>query len=149
MRGRLLLLILALFLAAADAASQQTPGSAPASGEAATSGATGGDSAQNAAATQFNQPNEQGSPLAPDGDNQKLREQILNALRAHSSLASSSFNVQVSDAQIELSGSVPTAREKETARRIAQSYGNNRSVADAKIDVRNAGAAQGTQTTQR
>jgi osmotically-inducible protein OsmY len=146
MRGRLLLLILALFLAAADAASQQVPGSPPASGEAATPGATAGDSAQSTAATQFIS---LGTPLAPDGDNQKLREQILNALRAHSSLASSSFNVEVSDSQIELSGSVPTAREKETARRIAQSYGNNRSVVDAKIDVRNAGGAQGTQATQR
>ncbi len=144
MRGRLLLLILALFLAAADAAAQ-VPGSPSASGEAATPGATDGDSAQSTAATQFTS---LGTPLAPDGDNQKLREQILNALRAHSSLASSSFNVEVSDSQIELSGSVPTAREKETARRIAQSYGNNRGVVDSKVDVRNAGAAQGAQASQ-
>jgi len=85
-----------------------------------------------------------GISSAPEGENQKLREQILNALRADSSLASSSFNVEVSGSQIVLSGSVPTAREKETARRIAQSYGNNRSVGATKIDVRNAGRAEET-----
>ena len=162
MRDRLWLLI----LVAAAAVSWQIPGSSPTTVEAATAGetATAGNSAQSTAATRSNHPSEQGSPgtplypseqdspgtpLAPDGDNQKLREQILNVLRAHSSLASSSFEVEVSDSQIELSGSVPTAREKEIARRIAQSYGNNRSVVDAKIDVRNAGGAQGTQATQR
>ena len=162
MRDRLWLLI----LVAAAAVSWQIPGSSPTTVEAATAGetATAGNSAQSTAATRSNHPSEQGSPgtplypseqdspgtpLAPDGDNQKLREQILNVLRAHSSLASSSFEVEVSDSQIELSGSVPTAREKEIARRIAQSYGNNRSVADTKVGVRNAGGAQSTPASQR
>jgi len=167
-----------LILVAAAAVSWQIPGSSPTTVEAATAGetATAGNSAQSTAATRSNHPSEQGSPgtplypseqnspgtplypseqdspgtpLAPDGDNQKLREQILNVLRAHSSLASSSFEVEVSDSQIELSGSVPTAREKEIARRIAQSYGNNRSVADTKVGVRNAGGAQSTPASQR
>jgi hypothetical protein len=152
MRDRLCLLI----LVAAAAVSWQIPGSSRTSVEAATAG----NSAQSAAATRSDHPGEQGpplypseqilpgTPLAPDGDNQELREQILNVLRAHSSLASSSFEVEVSDSQIELSGSVPTAREKEIARRIAQSYGNNRSVADTKVGVRNAGA-QSTPASQR
>jgi hypothetical protein len=109
-------------------------------------------SEQSSPGTPLNHPSEQsspGTPLAPDGDNQKLREQILKVLRAHSSLASSSFDVEVSDSQIELSGSVPTAREKEIARRIAQSYGNNRSVADTKVGVRNSGGARSTQASQR
>jgi osmotically-inducible protein OsmY len=83
--------------------------------------------------------------LAPDGDNQEVRGRILSALRAQSSLASSTFEVNVTDSQIELSGSVPTAREKEIARRIAQSYGNNRGVAAAKIVVRNAAGAQASE----
>lgn len=139
MRGRLLLLTLTIFLVTANAALRQNPDSSATSGEAATPGreATAGD----------NRPSEPGSPgisLATEGENQKLREQILNALRADSSLASSSFSVEVSGSQIVIGGSVPTAREKETARRIAQSYGNNRGVSAAGIDVRNAGKAEET-----
>ena len=139
MRGRSLLLTLTIFLATANAALRQNPDSSATSGEVTTPSREpmAGD----------NRPSEPGLPgisSAPEGENQKLREQILNALRADSSLASSSFNVEVSGSQIVLSGSVPTAREKETARRIAQSYGNNRSVGATKIDVRNAGRAEET-----
>ncbi len=126
MRRRLLLLILALLLSTADAALQQVPDSPPAIGEAAILGGP-----------------------ASAGDNQELREQILNALHAHSSLASSTIDVEVSGSRIVLSGSVPTAREKETARRVAQSYGNNRSVVDSNLGVRNLGAAQGAAASQR
>ncbi|MGA2960464.1 MAG: BON domain-containing protein [Candidatus Korobacteraceae bacterium] len=137
MRNRLLLLTLTIFLATANAALRQNPDSSATSGEAATPGreATAGD----------NRPSEPGLPgisSATESENQRLREQILNALRADSSLASSSLNVEVSGSQIVLSGSVPTARERETARRIAQSYGNNRGVRAAEIDVRNAGRAE-------
>ena len=132
MHRRLLLLILALLLSTADAALQQVPNSSPATGEAATPG--------EAAIL--------GGP-ASAGDNRELREQILNALHAHSSLASSTIDVEVSGSRIVLSGSVPTAREKETARRIAQSYGNNRSVVDSNLGVRNLGAAQGAAASQR
>jgi hypothetical protein len=173
MGGRIWLLMLGLLLAAAGAVSGQNSGSSPTTEEATTPGgtATARDNSQSMAArpieqsspldhpseqsspgTPLNHPSEQsspGTPLAPDGDNQKLREQILKVLRAHSSLASSSFDVEVSDSQIELSGSVPTAREKEIARRIAQSYGNNRSVADTKVGVRNSGGARSTQASQR
>jgi osmotically-inducible protein OsmY len=126
------LLVLALFLSTADAASQQVPNSQPATSETATPGEAailGG--------------------LASAGEDQELREQILNALHAHSSLASSTIDVEVSDSRIVLSGSVPTTREKETARRIAQSYGNNRSVVDSKIGVRSIGGTQGTAASQR
>jgi hypothetical protein len=132
MRSHLLLLILALLLSTTDAALRQAPDSSPATGETAIPGEAailGG--------------------VASAGENQELREQILNALHAHSSLASSTIDVEVSDSQIVLSGSVPTARERETARRIAQSYGNNRSVVDSKIGVRNIGGTQGTAASQR
>jgi osmotically-inducible protein OsmY len=132
MRSHLLLLVLALFLSTADATSRQVPDSSPATGAAATPGA--------AAIL--------GGPSSAE-DNQELRERILNALHAHSSLASSTIDVEVSDSWIVLSGSVPTAREKETARRIAQSYGNNRSVVDSKIGVRNIGGTPGAAASQR
>jgi hypothetical protein len=112
MRSRLLLLILALLLSTADAAFRQVPDSSPGTGEAAILG---------------------GPPSA--GENQELREQILNALHAHSSLATSTIDVEVSDSRI--------------ARRIAQSFGNNRNVVDSKIGVRNFGRAQGTAASQR
>jgi hypothetical protein len=127
MRGRLLLPALALFLLTLNAASRQTAGSPSATGEVTTPG----------------------EALSPDGDNQRLGEQILHVLQGYPSLAGSSFSVNVSDTQIELGGSVPTAREKEIARRIAQSYGNNRSVLDAKVSVRNAGGTQNVQTPPR
>ena len=120
MRSRLLLLILALLLSTAYAALRQAPDSSPATGKTPAPG--------EAAIL--------GGPASAE-DNQELREQILNALHAHSSLASSTIDVEVSGSRIVLSGSVPTAREKEIARRIAQSYGNNRSVVDSKIGVRN------------
>jgi hypothetical protein len=126
MRSHLLLLILALLLSTAAAALRQVPDSSPATGEAAILGGP-----------------------SPAGDNQELRGQILNGLHAHSSLASSTIDVEVSDSRIVLSGSVPSAREKETARRIAQSYGNNRSVVDSKIGVWNIGGTQSTAASQR
>jgi osmotically-inducible protein OsmY len=38
--------------------------------------------------------------------------------------------VNVTDSTIELSGTVPTGKEKQTAKRIAQSYAGNRKVID-------------------
>jgi len=76
----------------------------------------------------------------PNPENEKLRGEIQNTLRNEPSLAGSRLEVNVNDSQIELSGSVPTAREKETARRIARSYGNNRRVIDSKVDVQSGGA---------
>ena len=129
MPGRLRLLIFALLLSAVPF-SRQMPFPQLASGAAASPEA---DESQN-----LGEHSSPGSPLAPDGDNEQIQGRILKALRAQPSLANSSFEVKVSDSKIELSGSVPTAREKETARRIAQSYGNNRNVGDAQVIVRNA-----------
>ena len=78
-------------------------------------------------------------PLAPDPNNERLRQQIQKTLGTVPSLLSSQLDVQVTDSQIELSGNVPTVRDKETARRVAQSYGNNRKVVDSKVQVQNPG----------
>jgi len=76
----------------------------------------------------------------PSPANEELRGRIQDTLRNEPSLAGSRLDVTVTDSQIELSGNVPTAREKETARRIAQSYGNNRRVVDSKVNVKSGGA---------
>lgn len=129
-------------LLSAIAVSSQVQGSPRASGAATE------DASPSTATAQLSEQSSPETPLTSDGDNQELCGKIMNGLRAQPALASSSFDVEVSDSRIEISGSVPTAREKEIARRIAQSYGNNRSVVDTKVAVRNAGQAQGTQASQ-
>ena len=79
-------------------------------------------------------------PLAPDPSNERLREQIQKALGSVPALSKSQLDVQVADSQIELSGSVPTARDKETARRVAQSYGNNRQVIVSNLNAQSQSA---------
>lgn len=59
-----------------------------------------------------------------------LQSQIQNALRNEPTLAKDHFNVSVSDDQIDVSGSVSTAKEKVTAQRIVQSYAGDRKVKD-------------------
>jgi hypothetical protein len=80
--------------------------------------------------------------VIPSPENEKLRGQIQNTLRNEPSLAGSRLDVAVTDSEIELSGSVPTGREKEAARRLAQSYDNNRRVVDSKVNVRSGATAQ-------
>lgn len=74
-------------------------------------------------------------PLPSAEDNQSLRQQIEDALEGDPALAASHISVNVTDSQIELSGTVPTSRDKDNVRRIAQSYGNNRQVVDTKVNA--------------
>jgi flagellar biosynthesis/type III secretory pathway M-ring protein FliF/YscJ len=60
--------------------------------------------------------------------NSELQSQIQNALKNEPTLANASISVNVSDEQIDVSGAVPNAREKLTAKRIVQSYAGNRKV---------------------
>lgn len=59
-----------------------------------------------------------------------LQPQIENALRSEPTLANARVTVTVTGDTIELSGSVPTGKEKTTAKRIAQSFAGNRRVVD-------------------
>jgi hypothetical protein len=59
-----------------------------------------------------------------------LKGQIENALRNDAQVGSSNLNVNVTDNTIELSGNVPTGRERTAAYRIAQSFAFNRRVQD-------------------
>jgi osmotically-inducible protein OsmY len=59
-----------------------------------------------------------------------LQSQIQNALKNEPTLSNDNVNVTVSEDSIDLSGSVATGKEKQTAKRIAQSYAGNRKVKD-------------------
>src|SRR3954469_19457936 len=61
-----------------------------------------------------------------NNDSASLQSTIQDKLKSEPMLSSSSVNVNVTDATIELSGTVATGKEKQTAERIAQSYAGNR-----------------------
>jgi hypothetical protein len=75
----------------------------------------------------------QGSAPAPSSnvaDSTSLKGQLDQAYQSEPSLSGSTIQVDVSDTTIQLTGSVPTGKEKTTAKRIAQSYAGNRKVVE-------------------
>jgi hypothetical protein len=75
----------------------------------------------------------QGSAPLPSSnvaDSASLKGQLDQAYQSEPSLSGSSIQVDVSEAAIQLTGSVPTGKEKTTAKRIAQSYAGNRKVVE-------------------
>lgn len=84
------------------------------------------------------------SPTVPQGeaplpssnvsDSSSLQQQLDQAYQSEPSLNGSKINVAVSDSQVQLTGSVPTNKDKITAERIAKSYAGNRKVVD-KVSV--------------
>jgi osmotically-inducible protein OsmY len=65
------------------------------------------------------------TPAVSDAD---LQTQIQNALTKEPTLSADALQVNVTDQNIELSGKVESAREKQTALRIVQSYAANKKV---------------------
>jgi hypothetical protein len=59
-----------------------------------------------------------------------LQGQIQNALQNEPTLRNDQINVNVNDSTIELSGTVQSGKEKQTADRIANSFAGNRRVRD-------------------
>ena len=124
-----------------------TPSQEPMSGSSSTSTASqGGISGTTAgASTGANNPTQSttGSLGTPAGQTSsstgvstetaastQLQQSITNALHSDPALAGSNVMVNVTDSTIELTGSVPTGKERQTAKRIAQSYAQNRKVVD-------------------
>ena len=80
------------------------------------------------------------SPMLPQGeaplpssnvaDSASLQQQLDQAYQSEPSLNGSSIKVSVTDSEVQLAGSVPTGKEKITAKRIAQSYAGDRKVVD-------------------
>ncbi len=63
-------------------------------------------------------------------DSATLKGQLESAFQAEPTLTGSNIQVNVTDTSVELTGTVPTGKEKVTAKRIAQSYSANRKVID-------------------
>lgn len=68
--------------------------------------------------------------MRPLANTATLKGQIENALRNDSQVGSSNLSVNVTDTTIELSGNVPSGKERTAAYRIAQSFAFNRHVQD-------------------
>ncbi len=85
--------------------------------------------------------------MRPLADSATIQGQIEKTLRDDSTLQGSNINVRVADDLIELSGNVPTAKEKTTAWRIASSYAFNRRVKD-RIVVTGRGTARPSSPVQ-
>ena len=62
--------------------------------------------------------------------NSAMQARIADALHNEPTLGSSSVSVDVSDKTIDLSGSVGSSKDKQTAERIAESFDGNRQVND-------------------
>jgi osmotically-inducible protein OsmY len=63
-------------------------------------------------------------------DNSTLQNQIQTALKNEPTLANDAVTVNVTDNSVELSGTASSKKERQTAKRIAQSYANNRKVVE-------------------
>ena len=78
------------------------------------------------------------SPTVPQGeaplpssnvsDSSSLQQQLDQAFQSEPSLNGTKIDVGVTDAQVQLTGSVPSNKDKVTAERIAKSYAGNRKV---------------------
>lgn len=78
------------------------------------------------------------SPTVPQGeaplpssnvsDSSNLQQQLDQAYQSEPSLNGSKIEVGVNDSQVQLTGSVPTNKDKVTAERIAKSYAGSRKV---------------------
>ena len=66
-----------------------------------------------------------GTTAAAGGD---IQMQVQNALQKEPTLSNDNITVSVTDDTIELNGTVSSGKEKQTAKRIAQSYAGNRKV---------------------
>jgi osmotically-inducible protein OsmY len=96
-----------------DSSAAASPGS-QSSTTGVTSSTPGGQSATGSSASSSSQ----------------VQSDIQTALRNEPTLSSSILSVSVTDDSIELTGSAPSAKDREQAKRIAQSFAGNRRVVD-------------------
>jgi osmotically-inducible protein OsmY len=143
MRASLFLLLIALLFSVRPEAQDRRPE------QTASAGDPGASTPADAKTASAGGPGSAALGSATGPENERLRQQIQSTLRNEPSLARSPLDVEVTGSQIVLSGIVPTARDKQTARRIAQSYGNNRRVVDSKVSVQSAGVMPAAQGLQR
>lgn len=128
----------------AGQSSSQT-GTYPSTSGSQSSGQTGSSTSQSSSGMP------QSGASASTADSSTLQNQIQNALKNEPTLAADSITVSVTDSAVELSGTAATKKDKQTAKRIAQSYAGNRKVKD---DITVSGSESNTmpqsdQTTPR
>lgn len=92
------------------------------------SGAADRSGAADTTTEQSGSPSSRGLVTVPD--DASLQGQIQTAFKNDPTLANENVNVNVTEETIELSGSVPTGKAKQTAERITESYEGNRKVID-------------------
>jgi len=81
-------------------------------------------------------------------DVKQLRERIMTALKNNAQLGRANFSVNISDDAHDLTGNADTARERQIARRIVQSFAGNRKVIE-RISVAGAAPQTATQSSQQ
>jgi hypothetical protein len=82
-----------------------------------------------------------GSSTTASGSSDQIKNDIQTAFRNEPTLTSSNVAVNVTDDSIELSGSAPSAKDRDEAKRIAQSFAGNRKVVD---NIKVAGSDSGS-----
>jgi Flp pilus assembly secretin CpaC len=70
-----------------------------------------------------------------------VKSDIQSAYKNDPDLNNANISVAVTDEAVQLSGSVPNSRDKDMARRIAESFSGNRNVIDGLTVAGGAGAA--------
>jgi hypothetical protein len=81
-----------------------------------------------------------GAPASSSSSDQ-VKSDIQTAFRNEPTLTSSNISVNVTDDSIELNGSAPSAKDRDEAKRIAQSFAGSRRVVD-NVKVGGSGADQ-------
>lgn len=128
MRIRLTTLMVLLLCWAPWSVAQTMNNASPAAGSASSQSATapGGQAVPTT-------PNSNASSPMPSGDSNSLQSQIENAIRNEPTLGSSHIDIRVNPGSIDLSGTVGSSKDKQTAERIAQSFDGNRKLNDSLV----------------
>jgi hypothetical protein len=127
MKIQALLLATLLLLGTALAVGQSNATTDDQSGQAATP--TSVQSSSGGQAAQANTPNA-ATAQPVDSGNAGLQSRINDALRNEPTLGASHVTANVSDSGIDLSGTVGSVKDKQTAERIASSFDGNRKITD-------------------
>jgi osmotically-inducible protein OsmY len=87
-----------------------------------------------------------GAQTSAGSSDDQLQQQIQAALKNEPTLANDNINVSVTASSIELSGAAATGKEKQTAKRIVDSYAGNRKVVNH-ITVGGVSSGMGSKST--
>src|SRR5439155_18635733 len=113
--------------------SSSTGSTAPSTSSSASSGTSGQGSTGAQSGDVNSQSTASGSSLPQSSaasDTATLQGQIQQALQNETTLSNDKVTANVTDTEIELTGTVATGKDKQTAKRTAQSYAGNRKVVE-------------------